>query len=76
MERFLFPCLPNVLFFISSKPTKFLDKNERKDAAETDLLESESSPDSGAVPKLSNVVVQTKTVILLQNYSLGLNNFV
>jgi len=54
-------------FFISSKPTKVLDKTSTKDAAETDLLESESSTDSDDEPELSNVVMQTKTVILLEN---------
>ena len=36
------------------------------------LLESDSYDE----PELSNVVMHTKTVILLENYSRALNNFV
>src|SRR6218665_3581 len=54
---------------------KLLDKNEH--IAEPYWLESESSSDFDEEPELSNVVMRTKTVILLENYSLnGLNNFV
>jgi len=38
------------LFFNSRKPTKRLDKNEQKDVAEPDLIESESSSDSDEEP--------------------------
>jgi len=42
----------------------------------TDLLESESYSDSDKEPELSNVVMLTKTLILLENCSPALNNFV
>ena len=41
----------------------------------SDSLESESSSDSDEEPKLSSVVMHTMTVILLENYSLGLDKF-
>jgi len=63
-------------FFNSTKPTTLIDKNEHKDGAEPDLFESESSSDSDEEPELSNVVMNAKTVLVLKNYSLGLNNFV
>ena len=63
-------------FFNSTKPTKLLVKNEHKDVAQLDLLQSESSSDTDKEPELSNVVMHHKTVISLEDYSLGLNDFV
>ena len=68
--------MPKLCILNSTKPTKLLDKREHKDAVEPYLqFESESPSDSDEGPELSNVVMRTNTIILIENYSLGLNNF-
>jgi len=49
---------------------------EHKDNKEPEISESESSSDSDKEPRLSNVDMHTKKVILLYIFSFGWNNFV
>ena len=54
---------PSLLLFNFTKPTNLLYENERKDYAESDRFESESTSDCF----ISNGVTHTMTAILLEN---------